>query len=67
MAPGSSDLDGITGRARFPGGHGTPRPVCTPGRVLIGDQPGEPARLPAAASEPGINSEDMSIDHSPGD
>lgn len=57
---------GISGRARVPGKHGTPAPVCTPVRVLIGDQPGELARLLASASELGINIEDVSIDHSPG-
>ncbi|MFI2379172.1 prephenate dehydrogenase [Streptomyces sp. NPDC018964] len=57
---------GIAGRARIPGKHGAPSPACTPVRVLIGDQPGELARLLATASELGVNIEDMSIDHSPG-
>ncbi|MEU3609693.1 prephenate dehydrogenase [Streptomyces sp. NPDC035033] len=58
---------GITGRDRIPGKHGHPAPACTPVRVLIGDQPGELARLLANAAELGVNIEDVTIDHSPGE
>lgn len=57
---------GISGRDRIPGKHGHPVPACAPVRVLIGDQPGELARLLASAAELGVNIEDMTIDHSPG-
>ncbi|MEW2068946.1 prephenate dehydrogenase [Streptomyces sp. NPDC007346] len=57
---------GITGRDRIPGKHGHPVPACTPVRVLIGDQPGELARLLVTTAELGVNIEDMTIDHSPG-
>ncbi|WP_280717130.1 prephenate dehydrogenase [Kitasatospora sp. MAP5-34] len=57
---------GNKGRDRIPGKHGTGKPVCIPVRVLIGDQPGELARLLAAAAELEVNVEDMTIDHSPG-
>ncbi|MFE9120566.1 prephenate dehydrogenase [Streptomyces sp. NPDC007172] len=57
---------GVEGRAGLPGKHSDVLPVCVPVRVLIGDQPGELARLLAATSELGVNIEDMSIDHSPG-
>ncbi|MFJ3928318.1 prephenate dehydrogenase [Streptomyces sp. NPDC090022] len=58
---------GVTGRDRIPGKHGHPAPACTPVRVLIGDQPGELARLLASAADLGVNIEDMTIDHSPGE
>ncbi|MFG3496008.1 prephenate dehydrogenase [Streptomyces sp. NPDC047928] len=58
---------GVAGLRRIPGKHGTPGPVCVPVRVLLGDQPGELARLLAAAAELGVNVEDMTIDHSPGE
>ncbi|POX57139.1 prephenate dehydrogenase [Streptomyces sp. Ru71] len=57
---------GTEGRACVPDKHSAVLPVCSPVRVLIGDQPGELARLLAAASELGVNIEDMTIDHSPG-
>ncbi|MFI9778634.1 prephenate dehydrogenase [Streptomyces sp. NPDC051956] len=57
---------GLRGRRRIAGKHGTPTATCQPVRILIGDQPGELARLLAKASELDINIEDMSIDHSPG-
>ncbi|WP_344461513.1 prephenate dehydrogenase [Kitasatospora kazusensis] len=57
---------GLKGRDRIPGKHGAAKPVCVPVRVLIGDQPGELARLLAGAAELGVNVEDMNIDHSPG-
>jgi prephenate dehydrogenase len=57
---------GLAGRGAIAGKYGVPDPTCVPVRILIGDQPGELARLVGAVSELGINIEDMSIDHSPG-
>jgi prephenate dehydrogenase len=59
-------LRGNAGRARLPGKHGgrpTPYAVLP---VVLPDQPGELARLFAAAGEAGVNIEDVSIEHSPG-
>ncbi|MER6996201.1 prephenate dehydrogenase [Streptomyces sp. NPDC000410] len=58
---------GIKGRGRVPGKPGKPPATCTPVQVLIGDQPGELARLLATVAELGVNVEDVSIDHSPGE
>ncbi|MER5431831.1 prephenate dehydrogenase [Streptomyces sp. NPDC002588] len=57
---------GLAGRAAIAGKHGAFDVGCVPVRILIGDQPGELARLLGAASELDVNIEDMSIDHSPG-
>ncbi|MEU0032156.1 prephenate dehydrogenase [Streptomyces sp. NPDC006335] len=57
---------GLAGRGAIAGKHSAGDLTCVPVRVLIGDQPGELARLLGAASELGVNIEDMSIDHSPG-
>ncbi|MER5641839.1 prephenate dehydrogenase [Kitasatospora sp. NPDC002227] len=56
---------GRLGRERIPGKNGATL-RCTPVRVLIGDQPGELARLLADAAELAVNVEDMTIDHAPG-
>ncbi|MFC5657256.1 prephenate dehydrogenase [Streptomyces nogalater] len=58
---------GIKGRGRVPGKHGgTPR-NGVPVRVLIGDQPGELARLLGTVAELGVNVEEVAIDHAPAD
>src|SRR5882757_7934512 len=57
---------GYAGRAKVPGKHGTaPKPYEIVA-VLIGDQPGELARLFADAGEAGVNIEDVRIEHSTG-
>ncbi|MET9440496.1 prephenate dehydrogenase [Streptomyces sp. NPDC006610] len=56
---------GGRGHARIPGKHGERPSNTAPVRVLIGDQPGELARLLAAVAGTGVNVEEVSIDHSP--
>lgn len=58
--------DGVAGRARIPGKHGAPAVAYAAVPVVIGDRPGELARLLVAAGEAGVNVEDVSIEHSPG-
>ncbi|MFK4105619.1 prephenate dehydrogenase [Streptomyces sp. NPDC019531] len=58
---------GKKGRERVPGKHGEKPSNCTPVHVLIGDEAGELARLLATVAELGVNIEEMSIDHSPGE
>ena len=55
---------GNAGRARLPGKPGAAGGALVP--VVIGDRPGELARLFAAVHETGVNVEDISIDHSTG-
>ncbi|MFC6596842.1 prephenate dehydrogenase [Kitasatospora paranensis] len=55
---------GNAGRARLPGKAGAVGGALVP--VVIGDRPGELARLFAAVQETGVNVEDVSIDHSTG-
>ncbi|HVB41413.1 MAG TPA: prephenate dehydrogenase [Streptosporangiaceae bacterium] len=57
---------GREGVARIPGKRGGPAPVYAVIQVVIGDQPGELARVFAAAGAAGINIEDVRIEHSPG-
>lgn len=57
---------GNVGRARLPGKHGRPPAPTTGVPVLVPDAPGELARLFGDVGEAGINIEDMSIEHSPG-
>ena len=57
---------GNTGQARIPGKHGAPRAAYAAVPVVIGDAPGELARLFAAAGAAGVNIEDLAIEHSPG-
>jgi prephenate dehydrogenase len=54
------------GVARLPGKRGGPAPAYAIVQVVIGDRPGELARLFQAAGDAGINIEDVSIEHSPG-
>ena len=57
---------GRAGRAKVPGKHGAaPKPYEIVA-VLIGDQPGELARLFADAGAAGVNIEDIRIEHSTG-
>ena len=57
---------GNAGQARIPGKHGAPRAAYAAVPVVIGDAPGELARLFAAASAAEVNIEDLTIEHSPG-
>ena len=57
---------GRAGVARIPGKRGGPAPAYQVVQVVIGDRPGELARLFQAACDAGINIEDVGIEHSPG-
>jgi len=57
---------GNAGQARIPGKHGSPRVPYAAVSVVISDAPGELARLFAAAGAAGVNIEDLTIEHSPG-
>jgi prephenate dehydrogenase len=57
---------GRAGVARIPGKQGGPAPSYQVVQVVIGDTPGELARLFQAAGQAGINIEDVRIEHSPG-
>jgi prephenate dehydrogenase len=57
---------GRDGVARIPGKRGGPAPAYALVQAVIGDRPGELARLFAAAGEARINIEDVRIEHSPG-
>ena len=57
---------GNVGQARIPGKHGAPRAVYSSLTVVISDAPNELARLFAAVGAAGVNIEDVSIEHSPG-
>jgi prephenate dehydrogenase len=57
---------GNAGRAKVPGKHGAAPKAYEVVAVLIGDQPGELARLFADAGAAGVNIEDVRIEHSAG-
>ena len=57
---------GNAGQARIPGKHGAPRAAYGAVLVVIGDAPGELARLFAAVGALRVNIEDLTIEHSPG-
>jgi len=57
---------GRDGAAKIPGKRGGPAPAYAVVQAVIGDKPGELARLFAAAGAAGINIEDVRIEHSPG-
>jgi prephenate dehydrogenase len=57
---------GGAGVARIPGKRGGPAPAYAIVQVVIGDRPGELARLFQAAGDAGINIEDVAIEHSVG-
>jgi prephenate dehydrogenase len=57
---------GNAGHARIPGKHGTPPARYSVVPVVIPDRPGALASLFADAGEAGVNIEDVSIEHSPG-
>lgn len=58
--------EGNAGRARLPGKHGQAPARYATVPVLVPDKPGELARLLTDTGEAGINVEDMTIEHSPG-
>ncbi|MEV6010867.1 prephenate dehydrogenase [Streptomyces sp. NPDC051976] len=57
---------GNAGRAKVPGKHGAAPKTYEVVAVLIGDQPGELARIFADAGIAGVNIEDVRIEHSTG-
>jgi prephenate dehydrogenase len=57
---------GSAGVARIPGKQGRPAPAYAVVQVVIGDRPGELARLFQAAGDAGVNIEDVGIEHSAG-
>ena len=57
---------GRAGVEAIPGKRGGPAPHYAVVQAVIGDRPGELARLFVAAGEAGINIEDVRIEHSPG-
>jgi prephenate dehydrogenase len=57
---------GVRGTGRIPGKHGGPAPTYAVVQVLIGDRPGELARLVQAAGQTGVNIEDIRLEHAPG-
>ncbi|MFI9722566.1 prephenate dehydrogenase [Streptomyces sp. NPDC052396] len=57
---------GNAGRARVPGKHGAAPAAYETVTVLIGDQPGELARIFADAGRAGVNIEDVRIEHATG-
>jgi prephenate dehydrogenase len=57
---------GNAGRAKIPGKHGAAPKAYESVAVLIGDQPGELARLFADSGAAGVNIEDVRIEHSTG-
>ncbi|MCG5212514.1 prephenate dehydrogenase [Streptosporangium sp. KLBMP 9127] len=57
---------GVTGTGRIPGKHGGPPRTYVSVQVLIGDRPGELARLFQVAEAAGVNIEDVRLEHAPG-
>ncbi|KOG87138.1 prephenate dehydrogenase [Streptomyces varsoviensis] len=70
-AEGTAGIDdvlrrGNAGRVRVPGKHGAAPTAYETVRVLIGDQPGELARIFADAGRAAVNIEDVRIEHANG-
>ncbi|MEV6981909.1 prephenate dehydrogenase [Sphaerisporangium sp. NPDC051017] len=57
---------GNAGQSRIPGKHGGPPRSYAVVQVLVGDRPGELARLFQAAKDAGVNIEDVRLEHAPG-
>jgi prephenate dehydrogenase len=57
---------GRAGRGRIPGKHGAPAQPYAVVSVVVDDRPGELARIFNEAGALGVNIEDLSIEHSPG-
>jgi len=58
--------DGNAGRERIPGKHGTPPTAYAVVTALLPDRPGQLGRLFHDIAEAGINVEEFSLEHSPG-
>ncbi|GAA3167564.1 prephenate dehydrogenase [Planomonospora alba] len=57
---------GVAGTGRIPGKHGGPARDYATVQVIIGDRPGELARLFQVAQAAGVNIEDVRLEHAPG-
>jgi prephenate dehydrogenase len=57
---------GVAGTGRIPDKHGGPAKTYVSVQVLIGDRPGELARLFRVADAAGVNIEDVRMEHAPG-
>jgi len=57
---------GVAGHGRIPGKHGGPAPAYVVVPVVIGDRPGQLARLFQICDEVGVNVEDVRLEHAPG-
>lgn len=57
---------GVTGHGRIPGKHGGPASAYAVVQVIIGDRPGQLARLFQVCDEVGVNVEDVRLEHAPG-
>jgi prephenate dehydrogenase len=57
---------GVAGHDRIPGKHGGPASSYAVVQVVIGDRPGQLARLFQVCDEVGVNVEDVRLEHAPG-
>jgi prephenate dehydrogenase len=57
---------GVAGTGRIPGKHGGPARTYAVVQVVIGDRPGELARLFQVAEQVGVSIEDVQLEHVPG-
>ncbi|MEV4285010.1 prephenate dehydrogenase [Nonomuraea bangladeshensis] len=57
---------GVVGHDRIPGKHGGPASAYAVVQVVIGDRPGQLARLFQVCDEVGVNVEDVRLEHAPG-
>ncbi|MFI6497716.1 prephenate dehydrogenase [Nonomuraea typhae] len=57
---------GVAGHGRIPGKHGGPAARYGVVQVVIGDRPGQLARLFQVCEEVGVNVEDVRLEHAPG-
>ncbi|MCA2222570.1 prephenate dehydrogenase [Nonomuraea aurantiaca] len=57
---------GVAGHGRIPGKHGGPAPAYVVVQVVVGDRPGQLARLFQICDEVGVNVEDVRLEHAPG-
>lgn len=57
---------GVVGTGRIPGKHGGPARTYAVVQVVIGDRPGELARLFKVAEQVGVSIEDVRLEHVPG-
>ncbi|GAA0924200.1 prephenate dehydrogenase [Nonomuraea longicatena] len=57
---------GVAGHRRIPGKHGGPAAAYGVVQVVIGDRPGQLARLFQVCDEVGVNVEDVRLEHAPG-